>query len=104
MLVVGGGKEKCSQSVEEKEGGTRALHPRPVGKKQAWPPSTARRRLQPFNLEGGGERKRSNHMTGRKSTRLYPRTAHSRLEKRSVERRRMKIEAGDTGYCVIGCL
>lgn len=65
MLVVGGGKKKCSQSVEEeKEGGTSALHPRPVGNKQAWPPSTARRRLLPFNLEGGGERKRRNHMTG----------------------------------------
>lgn len=33
------------QSVSQwrrRKGGTSALHPRPVGNKQAWPPSTAR--------------------------------------------------------------
>lgn len=61
-------REEEMQSVsgggEGRGGGTSALHPRPVGNKQAWPPSTARRRLLLFNLEGGGERKRRNHMTG----------------------------------------
>lgn len=76
--------QSVSQSVEEeKEGGTRALHPRPGGNKQAWPPSTARRRLQPFNLEGGGERKRSNHMTGRKK--------HSALSENSPQQTGEKI-------------
>lgn len=43
-------------------------------------------------------------MTEKNHSALYPPNSPQQTGKRSVERRRMKIEAGDTGYRVIGCL